>query len=338
MAEATGSPVVHFLNPPSGFDEAVLRIYNQATQVLSNHGVRHMKDFSDLSYLIVLLVASTLSVPKGHCDMMKDSPVSFPENGPIPAKYPPDKPGKGNEAKEKGYYIFSTPQRTLGQIEQIQDEMPEGRFTAPRNDWAFLKRTRRKLTKGGRLHLLALGDSIVNDTMRSGWLARLQEAYPKSAIEGTVYVRGGGGCQHYKNEDRIAKNVVARKPDLVFIGGISQKSIEDIRTVIHQLRKGLPEVEIILATGVFGTSDPRSAEELSRAGYSGTGKYGKLLEKLAFEEHCAYIDMTTPWAQYIRSSKLHPHMFYRDAVHANEYGEQILSKILMAFFRMSDAQ
>jgi hypothetical protein len=42
--------------------------------------------------------------------------------------------------------------------------------------------------------------------------------------------------------------------------------------------------------------------------------------------------MTTPWAEYIRSSGLHPHRFYRDAVHANEFGEQILSQILMAFW------
>ena len=274
----------------------------------------------------------------GVCDMMKDSPVTFPQNGPIPAKYPPDKPANGNKAKEKGYYIFRTPQRSLAQIERIQAEMPKGQFTAPPNDWRFLKRTREKLIRGGDLHLLALGDSIVNDTMRSGWLARLQKAYPRAKIKGTVYVRGGGGCQHYKEADRIDKNVVPRKPDLVFIGGISQKSIEDIRAVIHQLRKDLPEVEIILATGVFGTSDPRSTEELSRAAHSGTGEYGLLLKELAGEERCAYIDMTTPWAQYIRSSELHPHLFYRDAVHANEYGEQILSKILMAFFRASDAQ
>ena len=76
-----------------------------------------------------------------------------------------------------------------------------------------------------------MGDSIVADTMRSAWLAKLAEAYPKAKIRGTVYVRGGGGCQHYKEEGRIAKNVVPRKPDLVFIGGISQKDIESIREV-----------------------------------------------------------------------------------------------------------
>ena len=42
--------------------------------------------------------------------------------------------------------------------------------------------------------------------------------------------------------------------------------------------------------------------------------------------------MTSPWAEYLNSAKVHPHIFYRDRVHANEFGEQILSKILIAFF------
>ena len=186
--------------------------------------------------------------------------------------------------------------------------------------------------EGGDLRLLALGDSIVNDTMRSGWVAKLQEAYPKARIEATVYVRGGGGCQHYREEGRVAKYIQPRRPDLVFIGGISQKNLENIREVIHQLRSGLPAVEILLATGTFGTVDPRDPEALAKAPHSGTGAFGQALKSLAAEERCAYLDMTTPWAEYIRSAKVHPHLFYRDAVHANEYGEQILAKILMVFW------
>lgn len=268
----------------------------------------------------------------GNADMMKDSPVTFPEKGALPATYPPDIKSSGNEAKEDGYYIFQSPRRSLKQIEIIQNEMPKGEFSKILQDWSNLQRTRRILTEGGKLHVLALGDSIVNDTMRSGWVAKLQAAYPKAEIKATVYVRGGGGCQHYKEEERISENVIPREPDLVFIGGISQKDISSIREVIHQIRAGLPDVEVLLCTGVFGTVDPRDPEALSKAGHSGTGAYGKALKKLAKEEQCAYLDMTTPWAEYIRSSKVHPHRFYRDVVHANEYGEQILSKILMAFF------
>ena len=125
-----------------------------------------------------------------------------------------------------------------------------------------------------------------------------------------------------------------RNPNLVLIGGISQKDIESIRDVIHQLRANLPEIEILLFTGAFGTTDPRDPEALSKATYSGSGAYGLALKKLASEAKCAYLDLTSPWAEYIRSAKVHPHLFYRDAVHANEFGEQILAKIMLAFFHL----
>jgi hypothetical protein len=282
-----------------------------------------------LQLLCTLLLACATPA---HADMTVDSPAKFPAQGALPAKYPPDRPAKAYDPGEKDYYLFSTPERSLAQIAAIQSAMPAGRFTAPPHDWTHLQRTRRILREGGDLRLLALGDSIVNDTMRSGWVAKLQEAYPKARIEATVYVRGGGGCQHYKEEQRLARNVIPRRPDLVFIGGISQKDIASIREVIRQLRAALPEVEILLATGTFGTADPRDPEALAKAPHSGTGAYGQALKYLAEEENCAYLDMTTPWAEYIRSSKLHPHLFYRDAVHANEYGEQILSRILLAFW------
>jgi lysophospholipase L1-like esterase len=271
-------------------------------------------------------------VSAAAADMMADSPVTFPKEGALPAKFPPDQPAKDGQRPEEGYYIFSSPERSVAQIEKIQQEMPPGEFTLPPADWQYLQRTRRILRDGGELQLVAIGDSIVNDTMRSAWVAKLGAAYPQATIRATVYVRGGGGCQHYKEADRIGKHVVPRKPTLVLIGGISQQDIESIREVVHQLRIALPDVEILLATGTFGTADPRVPEELAAVRHSGTGEYGRALKQLAAEEKCAYLDMTTPWAEYIRSSKLHPHLFYRDVVHANEYGEQILSKILLAFF------
>jgi predicted amidohydrolase/lysophospholipase L1-like esterase len=285
--------------------------------------------------VISLFLLAGLAAPVARADMMKDSPVKFPKQGALPAKYAPDRPSREREKAEEGYSIFGSPERSVAQIDRIQAEMPKGEFTPPKPDWAHLRRTRKILTEGGELRLLAMGDSIVNDTMRSGWVAKLQEAYPKANIRATVYVRGGGGCQHYKEEGRLAKYVIPRKPDLVFIGGISQRDIESIRTVVRELRAALPDVEILLATGSFGTADPRVPEELAKAAHSGTGAYGAALKKLAAEEGCAYLDMTTPWAEYIRSAKVHPHVFYRDVVHANEYGEQILTKIMMSLFRLT---
>ncbi len=263
--------------------------------------------------------------------LMIDSPVSFPATGALPARFVPDILVQ-EEPAETNYFIFASPCRSLAQIERIQTEMPAGHLSPPAPDWGPLMKTRRLLVEGGELRVLALGDSIINDTMRSGWIGQLQATYPKARIQAHVYVRGGGGCQHYRLESRVALNVLPRKPHLVLIGGISQEGVEPIRAVIRQLREGLPEVEILLMSGAFGGLDARDPKALAQGKYSGIGVYGKALEAVAEEERCAYLDMTAPWAEYIRSSQKHPHLFQRDRIHANEYGEQILGKIMMAFW------
>ena len=40
----------------------------------------------------------------------------------------------------------------------------------------------------------------MNDTMRSGWVAKLAEAYPRARIRTTCYLRNGGGCHHFLKE------------------------------------------------------------------------------------------------------------------------------------------
>ncbi len=209
-----------------------------------------------------IILFSSLTGAVALANMMKDSPVKFPEKGALPSEHPPDVTTK-REVPEPEYSIFETPQRSLEQIAKIQSEMVKGEFTPPK-PWKYLQRTKRTLTEGGDLHVLAFGDSIVADTMRSAWLAKLGEAYPKAKVRGTVYVRGGGGCQHYREENRVTKNIVPRKPDLVFIGEISQRDTEFIRECIKTLRAALPDVEILLASGTFGSIDRVTPRPLRR--------------------------------------------------------------------------
>ena len=96
-------------------------------------------------------------------DMMADSPVTFPKKGALPSKFPPDVKTVSTPT-EKGYYLFSSPCRSLAQIKAIQAEMPVGEFTRPANDWVHLQRTHRILTEGGNLHVLGLGESRTDDT------------------------------------------------------------------------------------------------------------------------------------------------------------------------------
>ena len=233
---------------------------------------------------------------------------------------------------EEGYHRFASPRRTAGEIAAIRAELPAGSFTLPPTDWTRLPRTRAALTGGGTLRLIAVGDSIVNDVMRSGWVRDLRAERPRCEIDATVLVRGCGGCQHYREADRVERYVLSAEPDLVILGGISQDGVGPIRDVIDQLRAARPEIEILLTTGLFGTADPRDPAALAAAGYSGTGEYGRKLRRLADRRGCAYLDMTTPWAAAIRSTGRPPRRFYRDPVHANERGEQIAGAILAAFF------
>ena len=269
---------------------------------------------------------------RGLSGMMADSPVKFPDTGALPSPFPPDVKTLSHPA-EKDYSIFESPCRSLEQIKAIQSQMPTGTFDVVRTDWAHLRRTRKALTEGGELHILGLGDSIINDTMRSGWVALLCEAYPKATIRATVFVRGGGSCRHYREGDRVQTYLLPLKPDLVIIGGISQgRDYDAIRDVVGQIRAGLPACEFLFATGVFGSTDPRCDDAMAAAQHSGTSDYGRDLKALADALGCAYFNMTTPWMQYIRSSGLHPHLFYRDRVHANPFGEQILAKIMLSWW------
>jgi len=303
-----------------------------------------MKPLLPIAFLVVFIAGSLFSQDAKPEDenavnskrktsaMMVDSPVVFPGKGALPAEFPPDLAVK-MVSPEPYYSITESPPRSIAQINAIQSKMIKGKFTPPPTDWEHLSRTKKALSEGGDLHILGLGDSIINDTFRSGWIGKLAEEYPKADIEGKVYVRGGGACRHYWVEDRIPNNLVPLKPDLVCIGGISQqKNYEAIRSVIKQIRKDLSETEILLSTGVFGNVDPRRPDLLATAPHSGVSDYGRELKRIADELDCAFLDITTPWAEYIVSSGVHPHRFYRDRVHANEYGEQILSKILLSFF------
>src|SRR4051794_4746034 len=108
-----------------------------------------------------LFAALHASATSAFADLKADSPVTFPKEGALPAKYPPDEPDRDATLPEKDYSLSRSPERSLAQVAKIRADMPEGRFTPPPHDWDRLRRTRRILAEGGELRLLAVGDSIV---------------------------------------------------------------------------------------------------------------------------------------------------------------------------------
>jgi hypothetical protein len=229
-------------------------------------------------------------------------------------------------------YIIRKNQRTLEQIQRIYSEIPPVRYTPPSNHWRNLPKTKQLLTEGERLRVVMLGDSIVNDTSRSCWNLLLEQRYPKCRIIKITSVRGSTGCWWYKEPDRLQKFVLDHDPNLVIIGGISQRgNISSIRDVIRQIRKA-SETDILLMTGAFGRTDPHDEAQWQRISDPNHYiDYRKNLEKLAKETKSAFMDMEAAWGRYIRECDKDLEWFKRDPIHANERGEQILGHILAAY-------
>ena len=157
--------------------------------------------------------------------------------------------------------------------------------------------------------------------------------YPKCKVEKIRSVRGSTGCWYYKEDNHVKEYVLDHKPDLLMIGGISQrKDVESIREVIHQVRAAQPRVEVLVMTGAFGATDPRTDPAWTYdVDPKGEGYRGKLM-RMAAEEKVEFLDMRGPWGRYIRECGKPLGWFKRDVVHANGRGFQVLGRILEKYF------
>jgi lysophospholipase L1-like esterase len=127
--------------------------------------------------------------------------------------------------------------------------------------------------------------------------------------------------------------VLDHKPELVMIGGISNRGdVDSIREVIRQIRT-TGDAEILVMTGPFGRYDPRKDEDFTLEIDPQGQSYESRLKRMAAEEKAEFVDVKGPWAQYIRTCGRDLEEFKRDVVHANAKGEAILGRILERYFR-----
>ncbi|MDX9866921.1 MAG: SGNH/GDSL hydrolase family protein, partial [Kiritimatiellia bacterium] len=214
------------------------------------------------------------------------------------------------------------------QLEPITYKPPQGR-------WSRLPKTLGRLRAGGTVRMVMLGDSIINNIQSSHFEKLIERAYPGSRIEKIVSVRGSTGCWYYQEPEHLRNYVLRHKPDLLVIGGISQKGdVEAIRSVIRQTRAALPEVEVAVMTDVYGTIgriDIRDPKVLAETDPNGDG-YRERLLRMAQAEQVEYVNLTRPWAQFLCASKQPVSAFMSDAVHANARGCQLIGRFLELYF------
>jgi hypothetical protein len=197
-----------------------------------------------------------------------------------------------------------------------------------------LPRTFARLQRAGTLRVVMLGDSIINDTGSSPWDLLVERTYPGARVEVVTSVGGGKGCWYYQEDNRVQSYVLDYRPDLLIIGGLSQRGdLEAIREVIHQVRAHA-QPEILLMSGIFGKGeDPRERSAASLPPENGHSlAYRRGLRRLAEEEGVALYDLSAAWAQYMRGIGTPYDYFMRDAVHANERGRALAARLIAGYF------
>lgn len=219
-------------------------------------------------------------------------------------------------------------------IDKIYALMEPISYTPPKNRFRYLPQTMQKLQNGPTLKMVLLGDSIMGNTSSSNFELLLERNYPKCDVVKIASLRSSTGCWFYKEPGNVETYVLRHEPDLLIIGGISQRNdVESIRSVIHQVRDKRPGQEILLLTPVFGSMRDRHIQEWSYEIDTTTDNFRNHLQKLAEDEKCAFFDMTGPWWKYIQDSGKTYGWFMGDAVHANPRGCQIIGRLLEIYFQ-----
>ena len=111
----------------------------------------------------------------------------------------------------------------LQQIDAIYAAMDPITYDPPADRFKHIPKTMAKLREGGDLRMVLLGDSIMGNTSGSRFELLLKRAYPKCNLVKIASLRSSTGCTYYQEDDRIEKYVLRHKPDLLVIGGISNR-------------------------------------------------------------------------------------------------------------------
>ncbi len=222
---------------------------------------------------------------------------------------------------------------TLQRIDAIYAAMDPIDYTPPADRFANIPKTMAKLRDGGELRMVLLGDSIMGNTSASSFELLLMRDYPKCKIVKIPSLRSSTGCTYYQEENRVEDYVLRHKPDLLVIGGISNRGdAEAVRSVIQQVRVKKPDTEVLLLTPVFGVVRDEHIRTFTPQIDTTTSNFRWTMQKVATEEGCAFFDMTGPWWNYIENSGKTYGWFQGDAVHANARGCQIIGRLLETWF------
>ena len=198
--------------------------------------------------------------------------------------------------------------------------------------------TRKKLSEGKPLRIIAFGDSITagGDASEPGlifWMRyaeALRQKYPESAIEAINGATGGDTTG--QGLQRLEDKVLSQKPDLVLIGfGMNDHNREGFGVPLPQFSKNLTTlIDRIRATGaeviLFSAFPPNPKWHY---GSHQMEAYAAATEQVAREKQCAYADVYHAWMN-IAERKKPEDLLANNINHPNDFGHYIYCRALVS--------
>ncbi len=193
-------------------------------------------------------------------------------------------------------------------------------------------KTKKRLTAGEAVRLIALGDSLTQGWMvRKGYLEFLAEMigekYPSADV--TIINRGVPGDTAEGGLFRLRDEVLDCDPDAVFIQfalndaftGVTPARFKNtIRAIVEKVRSDT-DAEILLVTSVPIVTHP--AEDKM------TGRFYDALADIAGEEGCAIAPVHRYWKKKIADGVDFSGLVQADEVHPTVEGYRLMAEAIM---------
>lgn len=231
-------------------------------------------------------------------------------------------------------------QEVLQWKRELATKYPPVGYVPPPERGSYLPKTRSRLSRGGTLRVVMLGDSIANDTSNSLFETELKNRFRNTRFEVVTSVRGGTLSTWYQHENRVQEYVLRHKPDLLIIAGIShQFDLPALESVIRQVR-GQSTTDILLLTDAITPSERMQRDFVggSRLGRevatTRAVTYPERLRAMAAREKIELMEMRLAWEEYLKTSPQPQQWYMRDEIHANVYGKQVVGTILARYLNL----
>ena len=231
----------------------------------------------------------------------------------------------------------------------LEAAYPEPPKSSPTAAEKLIPKTMAKLAAGGKVHLLAWGDSVTadgflpdpeKDRWQAQFVRRLRARYPKAEIVLTTEAWGGRNTDSYRNEPpgsvhNYKEKVLDAKPDLIVSEFVNDAGLNEA-AVFQRYGRIRDEFKAIGAEWIILTPHYVRPDWMGLAAEKGIDDdprpYVTALRKFAQENNLALADASLRYGRLWRQGIPYSTLMMNNINHPNPFGMGIFADALMALF------